>query len=67
LQGLKEDLISELVIFTSYTKKHTGYRNPNEVDPRKGQKFQRTFAKFSQCKFMPVGTNKKKSDPLTFI
>jgi len=65
--ALKEGLIEELVTITCFRKgKHAEYRDPNKVDARKEEKFQKTFAKFPHCKFEAtalVGLDSKKTDP----
>lgn len=46
LQSLKEDLIEELVVATSHAKG----RYTENGDPRKIEKFQKTFGLFPNCK-----------------
>jgi hypothetical protein len=62
LQCLKEDLISELIITTSYLRKN----NPTGKKEKKDNKFDKTFGLFPQCKFdkMAVAPEKEGEVPV---
>src|SRR3954452_19672246 len=56
LESLKDNLVDELVIISSFRKKESGY--PPSGDPRKRKKFGKAFGKFPGCKLELIPTFK---------